>query len=193
MLARQQVLARTLHAHNLSAYISEPSPTSLYLFNISASTWRLSERPFMFVLTPDVVDGKVEARVSVVVPQFEEARARDQAGVVVGEGVKWVGWEESEGAYGKVAGVFGGKGGRVVVDEAMRVGVMSGIQKALRERRQEMGKDGWTVEVATKEIKSLRERKSKEELELLKCANEVSLGPQTGCVHQSSLLAPWPT
>ncbi|KAL7411402.1 peptidase M24, structural domain-containing protein [Mrakia frigida] len=161
-LSRQHLLAATLIEQNISAYISEPSPTSLYFFNVSSSQWHLSERPFLFVVVPFThPDGAIAAQLSVIVPSFEETRAKEQLSIA-GKDIKWLPWEESEDAYAKVGDVSG----RIVVDEAMRVGVMDQLKRVI---------GNGEIGVATKEVRSLRERKSKEELALLKCANELTL------------------
>ena len=100
-----------------------------------------------------------------IVPAFEETRAKEQLSIA-GQNIKWLPWEESEDAYAQVGDVSG----RIVVDEAMRVGVMDQLKRVI---------GNGEIGVATKEVRSLRERKSKEELALLKCANEVSEGKRS--------------
>lgn len=175
-LSRQRLLASTLIENNISAYISEPSPTSLYFFNVTSTQWHLSERPFLFVVVPFThPNGAVSAQLSVIVPSFEKTRAQEQLSIA-GENIKWLPWEESEDAYAQVGDVSG----RIVVDEAMRVGVMAELQRAIG--RGEIG-------VATKEVRSIRERKTNEELALLKCANEVRARRREGGSTRSGLIS----
>lgn len=108
-----------------------------------------------------------------IVPSFEETRAKEQLSIA-GKDIKWLPWEESEDAYGQVGDVSG----RIVVDEAMRVGVMDQLKRVI---------GNGEIGVATKEVRSLRERKSKEELALLKCANEVSRREGRGFVQFTKL------
>lgn len=167
---RQLTLAQTLLDLNISAYISEPSPNSLYYYNISTSSWRLSERPFLFVLVPArSANGSVEARVKVVVPSFEKTRAKTQLEIAVRpDAIEYLPWEESESPYGALEEfVERDREGRatVLVDENSRVLIMSEVQEAL-------GSDV-VVKSSVAEVRSLRERKTEEELALLKFANEV--------------------
>ncbi|CDZ97675.1 60S ribosomal protein L29 [Phaffia rhodozyma] len=169
---RQLTLARTLYAQNISAYISEPSPNSAYYYNISAADWHLSERSFIFVLTPEVTtEGSTRARVRVVVPSFEETRAKTQLNIAVrSDGIEYLPWEESESPYESLKDLAPSKAehrSTVLVDENARVLVASEIQAALG--------DGVDVRASTREIRELRERKTEEELALLKYVNEMTL------------------
>jgi len=70
---RQTNLAKTLHALNASAYITEPSANSQFFANFSTAQWFLSERPLLFILTPsfDPVDGDVEANITILTPKVK--------------------------------------------------------------------------------------------------------------------------
>jgi len=79
---RQTKLAETLYDLGAAAYITGPAPNAQYYANISLSDWRVSERPFLVVITPEVVHAsmasgkpKVKAKVTIVTPRFEAGRA----------------------------------------------------------------------------------------------------------------------
>lgn len=52
----------------VDAFIAEPSDTTQYFANFSNTLWQLSERPFLFVVTPQ--------RMFFLAPLFEVSRAR---------------------------------------------------------------------------------------------------------------------
>lgn len=56
---RHRALVEVLRALNSSAYIAEPGASAAYYGNISQSQWKLSERPLLFIVTPDGPDGQV--------------------------------------------------------------------------------------------------------------------------------------
>lgn len=55
-LHRQIVLADTLRKLGASGYIAEPGASAQFYGNISQSHWSLSERPFLFIVTPSSSD-----------------------------------------------------------------------------------------------------------------------------------------
>ena len=71
-LARQQALAETLYSLNASAYIAEPGPSAHYYANIS--TWGLSERPLLLIISPQLDGTTVKPNVSILTPYFEKTR-----------------------------------------------------------------------------------------------------------------------
>lgn len=69
---RQTNLAKTLHALNASAYITEPSANSRFFANFSTAQWFLSERPLLLVITPHFdVDGGVENKIAILTPKVK--------------------------------------------------------------------------------------------------------------------------
>lgn len=188
LLTRQHLLAETLlrypaPAHAV-AYIAEPSPNTLYYFNLTPSDWHLSERAFLIALVPtsssrpatDSQEPKSHTGedVFVIVPSFEQSRAQKQLDIR-GHNVTFLTWEESESPYAKLKAVldhrrpsrFTAAGVEheevVVVDENLRAGIGEEIRLGLE--RQTIVSSGKTREI--------RERKSREELDLLRCANQV--------------------
>ena len=177
---RQTKLAQTLYALGAAAYIAEPGPNAQYYTNISLSDWWLSERPFLVVITPEVAhasmasDKPVEAKVTIITPRFEATRASllhiptpdTQGDVIFAE------WPEDGNPYEVVADIITNlhpttyKPTQVLVDEGARFFVVDGIVTAV-------SKLGYQVHNTPPEITAIRERKTKEEIEILRCANEV--------------------
>jgi hypothetical protein len=71
---RQTNLAKTLHALNASAYMTEPSANSRFFANFSTAQWFLSERPLLLIITPsfDPVDGVVEKKITILTPKVKK-------------------------------------------------------------------------------------------------------------------------
>lgn len=166
-VARQDTLAATLHALGAAAYVAEPGANAAFFANLSAAAWRLSERPLLLVLTPAVDGARVTARLSVLTPAFEETRARLLRIPSDGE-IAFPAWPEDASPYAVAADAIPGlRGGTVFVDGAMRQFVVDGLQEALGEDTRVVG--------APVEVRRLRERKSCEEIEILKCVNEATV------------------
>lgn len=163
---RQDTLAHTLHALGAAAYVAEPGPSAAFFANFSGAAWHLSERPLLLVLTPAVEQGRVAASLSVLTPSFEATRAR-LLPIPSGDDVAYPEWAEDmdpyEVALSSIPGLRGG--GTIFVDGATRQFIVEGLQKAAG--------SGTRVVGAPAEVRRLRERKSKEEIEILKCVNEV--------------------
>lgn len=70
---RQTNLAKTIHALNASAYITEPSANSQFFANFSTAQWFLSERPLLLIITPsfDPVNGFLEKKVTILTPKVK--------------------------------------------------------------------------------------------------------------------------
>lgn len=164
-LDRQQALAETLHALNGSAYIAEPGASAAYFANLSSSSWHLSERPLLLIVTPNVDEaGKIHARVSILTPSFEATRAK-LLPIPSASNVTYPEWPEHENPYAAaLTTVPRSDRGAIYVDAATRYFIVDGLQEAAPHA---------TVQSAPVEIRRLRERKSREELEILKCVNEV--------------------
>jgi Xaa-Pro aminopeptidase len=105
------------------------------------------------------------------VPSFEETRARTQLSIVGRDGKKhqvtYLPWKESKDPYAKLRETLDARGtGKIVVDEGMRAGIADELRNGLGGKRE--------IIVSPKAVREIRERKTTEELALLKCANEVS-------------------
>lgn len=162
---RQRALARTLHASGASAYIAEPGASASFFANLSSSQWGLSERPLLLIVSPDIdAEGDVHARVTILTPAFEATRAKMLPIPSVSH-IKYPVWSEDANPFAVAVSAIPQLDNRTIfVDGAVRTFITDGLQHAAQ---------GSSVISAPVEIRRLRERKSKEELEIMKCANEV--------------------
>ncbi|KAG9098811.1 hypothetical protein FRC06_005951 [Ceratobasidium sp. 370] len=167
-LARQRALAQVLHRERIGAYIVEPGASSTYFASVSARQWHTSERVFLVVVTPavDHTSGDIEARVSVLAPEFERDRAR-LLGIPSKYPIRYITWAEEQSPYETLVDTLGKDVGVIAADEAIRLFVSEGLKGA--------GKGRLDVKMAPRSIRALRERKGEEELALMRCANEVTL------------------
>ncbi|KAA1474863.1 Creatinase/aminopeptidase [Dentipellis sp. KUC8613] len=171
---RQKKLAETLHALNASAYIAEPGASALYYANISHTSWHLSERPLLLIISPEATedaDGliSVQPRILILTPSFEATRAKLLPIPITN--ASYPEWQEYQSPYQTAIGAldlpsltFGDK---IFVDGAVRHFIVDGLQHA--------APAGTRVQSAPVEVRQLRERKSAKELEIMKCANEVTV------------------
>ena len=166
-IERQDTLARTLHDLGASAYIAEPGANAAFYANLSGSAWHLSERPLLLIITPFVGDGdQISSNISILTPSFEATRAK-LLPVPSAVEIAYPEWPEDADPYEiAVSAIPGLKSGAVFVDGSMRQFVADGLQKAVG--------GGTKVVSAPVEVRRLRERKSGEEIEIMKCVNEVS-------------------
>lgn len=164
-LERQQSLAQTLHSLNASAYIAEPGASAGYFANLSGSQWHLSERPLLLIISPEINSGEqVHAKVSILTPAFELTRAK-LLPLPSSLDIAYLAWPEDANPFAvAVSAIPSLSEGTVFVDGMARNFIVDGLQKAT---------PGSEVVVSPVEIRRLRERKSKEELEIMKCVNEV--------------------
>ena len=163
---RQHALAETLHSLGASAYVAEPGANAHFFTNVSSSRWHLSERPFLLVIAPEVVsDKKVKPRISVITPRFEATRAH-LLSIPAKENVSFFEWDEDSSPYLTAISALGTNGEKIYVDGDIRKFIADGLAGVLPENE---------VLTAPLEVKSLRERKSDSEIEILRCANEVIL------------------
>jgi len=166
-LARQKSLASTLYDLRQSAYVTEPSANGLFFANVSTAQWRLSERPLLLIITPHLKDGEVHPKLSVLTPKFEATRAKLlPIPSANSSDIEWIEWPEEANPYELAVTALTEQktGGTIFVDGSTRHFIVDGLQKAL---------PGAWVTAPPAEIKQLRERKSKTELEIMKCAHEV--------------------
>ena len=167
-IARQDSLAHTLHSLNAAAYIAEPGASAAYFGNLSKSHWGLSERPLLLIVQPQPgEDGSIRANVSVLTPAFEKTRAK-MLPIPSSAGVTYTAWPEDADPFSTALDLVPDLDGTTIyVDGDVRTFITDGLQKAAPSSK---------VLNAPVEVKRLRERKSSEELDILKCVNEVSSG-----------------
>ncbi|EIN12435.1 Creatinase/aminopeptidase [Punctularia strigosozonata HHB-11173 SS5] len=165
--ARQTALAQTLASLNASAYIAEPGANAQFFGNISGSSWHLSERPLLLIVSPAFdAFGEVQPKITILTPYFEETRAK-LLEVPAADGVEYAAWPEEADPYAIAVSAIGGGSGKIFVDASIRHFIVDGLRGAVPE--------SVAVESAPLEIRYLRERKSPAELEILKCVNEVTV------------------
>lgn len=164
-IQRQDSLAQLLYSLNASAYVAEPGANAAYFANISSSHWHISERPLLLIVQPVVGrHGEVHANVSILTPYFEATRAK-LLPVPSASKIAYQEWKEHEDPYKAVTTTLNNvENGKIFVDDAIRHFIVDGLQQA---------SPSTTVVSAPVQIRRLRERKSKQEIEILKCANEV--------------------
>lgn len=163
-LQRQENLAKILYDHGASAYVAEPGANAQYFGNISEALWHLSERPLLLMVVPTLEEASVVAKITVITPAFEETRARLLS--VPGIDVAYASWAEDEDPYAVAVHALSTVEGPIYVDGMIRNFIVDGLQKA---------GPGVRVMTAPTDVTQLRERKSPAELDLLRCANEVTV------------------
>jgi Xaa-Pro aminopeptidase len=174
-VGRQDRLAQTLHALGAAAYVAEPGANAAFYANLSGAAWHLSERPLLLIVTPSSTHGlhidstastdPVKANISILTPAFEATRAK-LLPVPSADRIAFLEWPEDKDPYEVAASAIPGlKDGTIFVDGSMRQFVVEGLQRAVG--------GGVRVVGAPIEVRQLRERKSAEELEIMKCVNEV--------------------
>ncbi|KAJ3558673.1 hypothetical protein NM688_g781 [Phlebia brevispora] len=163
-ISRQDELAKVLHDLSALAYIAEPGANAAYYANISSSAWGLSERPLLLILTPYIDNSTVKGNISVLTPKFEATRAR-LLPIPSDEEIAYPEWPEDADPYKVAVAAIPAlqQGGPIYVDGSMRLFVSEGIQNAA---------PASAVVAAPVEVRELRERKSADELEIMKCVNE---------------------
>ena len=162
---RQDALARTLHSLQATAYVAEPGASAGFFANLSGAHWHLSERPLLLIIQPQTdEDGIVHANVSILTPAFEETRAK-LLPLPSASGITFTAWAEDADPYAQALSVVPRLGNSdMFVDGGVRTFITDGLQSAAPDAR---------VMNAPVEIRRLRERKSTEELNIMKCVNEV--------------------
>lgn len=161
--ARQTRLAQALADLNASAYVAEPGANAAYFGNITSSSWHLSERPLLLIITADLSDPHaVKPKVSILTPAFEATRAKLLA-VPAAHDITYASWPEDADPYAIAASVIP-HNGTVFVDAAVRHFIVDGLQST-----------GASVRSAPVEVRRIRERKTDAELAIMKCVNEVTL------------------
>ncbi|KAG6854923.1 hypothetical protein C0991_009746 [Blastosporella zonata] len=158
---RQSALAEKLVALNASAYIAEPGASASFFANISLTSWKLSERPLLLIVTPSEAPEGPMAKISVLTPKAKLHRSECLLYPDLQNK-----WPEDVSPYKLASDVFPDTTGTVFVDSSIRKFISDGFELALPKA---------TVISAPEEITQLRERKSSSEIELLKCANEATV------------------
>jgi hypothetical protein len=171
---RRQSLSASLSPGDI--FLTEPSATSSYLFGVNSTTWSLSERVFLIGVTSRQGDEEEQAgKVVMLTPKFEADRARliDLAGVKnTHHEVVYVEWEESANPFDVLVQHFSRNTSSAQqtrrtfhLDPYARSFILAGITTASKHL-------DWAVVVAEPSLVG-RERKSADEIELLRCANQV--------------------
>lgn len=161
--ARQKALAEVLKTANASAYIAEPGANAHFFGNISKSHWGLSERPLLLIISPN----NGEAKITVLTPAFEASRAK-LLPIPSAYEIEYVEWPEDKDPYTialhAVRQSQDSQSRTIFVDGDIRHFIVDGFQDAA---------PSYKVRSAPVDVRSLRERKSNTEIQLMKCANEV--------------------
>ncbi|KIO29190.1 hypothetical protein M407DRAFT_70902, partial [Tulasnella calospora MUT 4182] len=167
---RQAGLIDALLSVGATAFIAEPGSTGHYFANVSLQDWRLSERPLLLVIAPtEGSKTSLEPRIIILTPKFEGTRARLRLLLPSKRPVEFVEWPEDENPYNVLSRHFHNTQDRnasltAILDDPMRLFVADGLSEA-----------GWTRGNRQSQIRMIRESKTEEEIEILKCANEVTL------------------
>jgi Xaa-Pro aminopeptidase len=151
-LERQSILSAALDDAGIDAFIAEPSASSSYFANISAS-YGLSERPFLMILDKS-------GQFSYLAPKFELGRIASLN--MVYKNKKVIEWAEEESPYEVLKRETNYK--KVMVDEHVRYMIASGLQTT-----------GIEVVLTSQAIQSLRAIKSEAEIAILRGINEFTL------------------
>lgn len=151
-LDRQATLAAALDAAGVDAFVAEPSASSSYYANVSAS-FELSERPFLVVLDKT-------GQFSYLSPKFEVGRIAHLD--MVYDTKKVIEWPEEESPYEVLRRETSYK--KVMIDEHVRFMIAAGIQAT-----------GIEVVPMSPTIQSLRAVKTAAELAILRGINEFTL------------------
>ena len=152
------------------AYITEPGPTTFYYANVSSSTWPLSERPllfaFVFSTRTDIPIPAPPSRTIVLTPAFELGRAKVAfEHIPASEGWEFLTWMEHEDPYRvlsrRLQALMSRPSQPVVLDDQMRLFIADGLKRV------------GLVDAPSHKTKKIRERKTVDEVEIMRCANEV--------------------
>lgn len=172
-------------------YVLEPGASSFYYTGIGSEQWHASERPFLFVIRAGERDGNAKNGpvLSILTPAFEAPRAKllDLPGLDKNAEVEFIEWKEEEiwaevllrhlegTHYGDVILEKPTSTLKIHFDPAVRSFISAGIAHAATNAKDVNGNTRVVLDVADPRILSVRERKSPEEIAVLKCANEVRL------------------
>ncbi|KAJ9125883.1 hypothetical protein QFC24_002667 [Naganishia onofrii] len=162
----------------------EPGASSTYYIGIGGHDWHMSERPFLLLIEHQNVatSQRSTAILTVLTPAFEASRAKllDFPKDIEVRIVEWK--EEEDWAQALVRHLDHRVGSpspeaaniHMHFDPAVRTFIAAGIAHAMASHR--IGDEHeFSVDVADPRILSVRERKSAEEIAVLKCANELTM------------------
>jgi len=153
------------------------SANTLYYLNLTQSNWYLSERPWLAAITPS---SNSTSHLSILTPSFELSRSQRLPFALSSsefDSVSWVTWEESDRPYEVLVDHLDGlrrEQGRegewsIEIEENVRQFVSSGLADASRTvegKRPEVG-------LAKMQVRELRMRKTKAEVEIQSCVGKV--------------------
>jgi Xaa-Pro aminopeptidase len=165
--ARQAALAQTLQTIGGGSYLAEPGASAGYFGNLSSSHWHLSERPLLLHISLEKskdTEAQAAPHVTVLTPSFEASRAKLLP--LAGSSISWVEWPEHEDPFKTLMSALPPhvRSSPVYVDGSIRNFVATGLSRA-----------GADVQPAPASVTALRERKSRAEIDIMKCANEATL------------------
>jgi hypothetical protein len=174
-LDRQRALGELL-AKDEALYISEPGANSAYFANISSNDWHLSERPFLVIISPLAASdhvthqvstqSSIDPQVSILTPNFEYKRATTLR-IPSSLPITYIAWEEDANPFDVAARELVSKlPKKIYVDDRVRAFVLAGLEEAFPDAK---------VQIAPPAVTSFREKKSSAEVDILRCANEVSV------------------
>ncbi|KAJ9096585.1 hypothetical protein QFC19_007117 [Naganishia cerealis] len=168
-------------------YVLEPSASSMYYTGIGSKEWHASERPFLFLIEFQKGErlGESTTILSILTPAFEASRAKllNFPGMDKSTEVEFIEWKEEEDwaqvfvqhlEQQKDPTVQGQATFNLHFDPAVRSFIPAAIAHALAKQGLQPDSD-FSMDVADPRILSVRERKSVEEIAVLKCANELTL------------------
>ncbi|KAJ9121667.1 hypothetical protein QFC22_002287 [Naganishia vaughanmartiniae] len=169
-------------------YIMEPGASSTYYAGISAQDWHISERPFLLLIEhQQVADSQNSASIlTILTPAFEASRAKllDLPGMEKDTEVHFIEWKEEEDWAHVLVRHLNGRNGSIAqgassvnlhFDPAVRTFIPAGIARAAATTQDGDTNLALSVDVADARILSVRERKSAEEIAVLKCGNQLTL------------------
>lgn len=168
-------------------YIMEPGASSLYYTGIGSQQWHPSERPFLFLISyrDDNKHSRSKTVLSIFTPAFEASRAKllSLPGLDKDSEVEYIEWKEEEN-WAEVLVQYLKTGTdateseistlKLHFDPAVRSFISAGVAHALVGATAADSDARILMDVADPRILSVRERKSQDEIAVLKCANEVS-------------------
>lgn len=173
-------------------YIMEPGASSMYYTGINGQDWHISERPFLLLIEHSIEKAqKSVPLLTILTPAFEASRAKllDLPGMNKDTEVHFLEWKEEEDWAQVLMRHLDRRNGSIAqgtasfhihFDPAVRTFIPAGIARAVASTRDSDNKLKLAIDVADPRILSVRERKSAEELAVLKCGNEVSDRSSTG-------------
>ncbi|KAH8920835.1 Creatinase/aminopeptidase [Atractiella rhizophila] len=181
----QKTSSTSATSYKLPLYLAEPSPNTLYYFNITPSSWGLSERPFISIVLPSFsVEEGDKSQLAVLSPAFEVSRAQRLPWARAdSETVTFVPWKDDEVSYDVLMDWLvtsaqkhsGGNDIEIVLqpDENVRNFVLHGLEAAASKYSKK--NLSISIQFVAQEVREQRMRKSPAELELLRCAEKATL------------------